>query len=154
MSTGMAVVVLLVLVILGFFFYQWGYINQYIQISGWFFGLAGLGMAIVANHETVRVKNLARAEAWNLHRSADVACGVTQDSLRLYKQKHIGMLDPEVLERLSKADALTLEVYYNTIRHFQLVEPKFTLTIIGHWVDLGKIIPEHKQDFIKIVVED
>ena len=59
----------------------------------------------------------------------------------------------EVVEQLSKADALSTQAYLAAIRHIQMVEPVFDMPTINYWVNTNKI-PEHQQvDFRKFVVD-
>ncbi|GAB2899614.1 hypothetical protein GCM10027180_32090 [Microbulbifer echini] len=71
--------------------------------------------------------------------------------MNLYKEKCKSNLN-FLLERLSKVDQLSLNVYHDCIRFIQLVEPKSTLDIINCWKETGKINKGHVDSFRKIVV--
>lgn len=123
------------------------------DLIGWGFGAISLIYAWYQNREAKRIKDVARSEAWNLYQAANVACGKVQDTLKLYKDQHAGSINIEVIEELSKADALTLETYRSTIRHIQMVEPVFDISTIDYWIKSEKI-PQHQWvDFRKIVVD-
>jgi len=123
------------------------------DLVGWAFGCASLIYAWYMNREAKRLKDIARLEAWNLYQSANVACGKVQTVLKMYKSTEKEKVDLDVLEELAKADACSLETYRSTIRHIQMVEPKFDIPAIDYWVE-SKKIPHHQwEDFRKIVVD-
>lgn len=129
-------------------------IDQFIEISGWFVGIVGLVYAWYTNRESAKVKDHARAEAWNQYLAANTACGNVQEALKKYKEQHQGKTDPDVLESLAKADAKSLNVYHGAIRQIQWAEPRFDLDSIDYWIELGKVIPDHRESFVKIVVQN
>jgi hypothetical protein len=129
-------------------------IHQFFELSGWIVGVIGLAYAWYTNRESAKVKDHARAEAWNLYLAANTACGNVQEALKLYKGQHAGATHPDVLESLSKADAKSLSVYHGAVRQIQWAEPRFDLESIDYWVELGKVIPVHRESFVKIMVHD
>ncbi|HBH38931.1 MAG TPA: hypothetical protein DDX06_11190 [Curvibacter sp.] len=129
-------------------------LNDLLEYSGWLIGLAGFVYAIYANREASRLKDLARAEAWNLYQAANVACGTTQGALKMYKAKHASNLDGDVVEQLAKADALTLGVFHDAVRHVQVAEPRFDSKTIDAWVSAGKVSLDHRVNFVRVMVED
>lgn len=123
------------------------------DLVGWLVGLAGLVYAWYQNREAKRLKDVARSEAWNLYQAANVACGKVQGVLGMYKSSHGENIHTDVLEELSKADACSLEVFKSTIRHIQMVEPRFDVDAIDYWIK-SKKIPEHQwKEFRGIVVD-
>lgn len=128
--------------------------DQFFTVSGWLVGVASLVYAWRTNKETIRLKDHARAEAWNLYRSANNACGDVQGALGLYKKAHSNQIDPSILEVLSKADARSLGVYHDAIRQIQWAESRFDTQTIDSWIKLGKVTPAHKENFVKIVVNE
>ena len=129
-------------------------IQPFIELSGWFVGIVGLAYAWYTNRESAKVKDHARAEAWTLYLCANTTCGNVQEALKKYREQHQGQTDPDVLESLSKADAKSLNVYHAAVRQIQWAEPRFNLESIDYWVELGKVTPQHRENFVKILVQD
>ena len=120
---------------------------------GWIVGIAGLLYALYANKEAKKVRDISRSDAWNLYQITNVTCGKIQDAFKMYKNTHTDNSKIEVVEELSKADALSWQAYLAAIRHIQMVEPKFDMPIINYWVNTKKV-PEHQEnDFRKFVVD-
>lgn len=115
-------------------------------------GVISLGYAFYTNRKGKRIEDITRSEAWTLYQSANTAGGEAQEALKMYKEIHKDDLNSELVEKLSKADQLSLTVYHDCIRFIQLSEPTFDLKTIGYWVSTGKISPNHVGNFNKVIV--
>ena len=73
--------------------------------------------------------------------------------MRLYKERHEGSLDPEVIEELSRADAFGQEVYKESVRQIHFSEPSFKKENIENWVSEGKISESAKPLFLQLSEE-
>ena len=123
------------------------------DLIGWAFGVIGLVYAWYQHRERKRLKDIGRAEAWNLYQSANSSCGKIQKALKMYKNLYAKEIQVEFLEELAKADASSLETYLSTIRHIQMVEPNFDIKTIDYWVESNKIPQQQWGDFRKIAID-
>jgi hypothetical protein len=127
---------------------------SYVDYIGWLFGAAGVLLAIYQIREGRKVRDFIRSEAWaNYSRTNDIV-GKIQRNLKVYREKHSDNIDPDVLETITRSDALALELFYASIRRVKYAEPEFTHATIDYWNSRGKISNAHKINFHEIVVGD
>jgi hypothetical protein len=118
--------------------------------AGLLVGLAGLGYAAYERKQRSKLSDYVRGSNWmNFHRASN-SSGTLQLALRLYKSKHNGQLDPNVLEQLSKADAFGQELFKEIIRQIQFAEPSFAKSDFDRWRQKGKLSDEKYDLFMKV----
>ncbi|WP_341705857.1 hypothetical protein [Halopseudomonas sp.] len=125
---------------------------QIVDVIGWIFGAGGILIALYQIREGQKVRDFVRSEAWATYSRTNDIVGKIQKNLKIYREKHKENIDPDVLETLTRSDALALELFYDAIRQVKYAEPKFNIATIEYWNAVGKISDPHKTDFYHIVV--
>lgn len=129
-------------------------ISDILGVIGVVIGLAGLVYAVYQTSERRKLEKHVRAQSWHIYAKANNANGITQASLRKYKEAHAGNMDVGVVEIMSKADAFGQELFKETIRQIQFAEPSFTHETVEQWVGEGKLDKDHAILFKQICVSE
>jgi hypothetical protein len=130
---------------------DWGLV---ITIIGTLFGLVSIVIAIFQTNEKKRLQNLIRTKNWFNYERANVTNGLTQETVRLYKSRHMNNIDADVLENISKIDAFGQEIYMSSIDQIQIFEPSFNRDDFEKWRQEGKITDDKYKLFMKFTVDN
>jgi len=125
-----------------------------VDLVGWGIGIVGVFMAIYQNYKSRKIRDFIRSESWATYARTNDITGKVQKNLGIYRQKHSDCIDPDVIEFLTRSDALVLELFYDSIRQIKNSEPEFSTSTIDFWKKSGKIDDAHMKNFRQIVVGD
>ncbi|MGI9573222.1 hypothetical protein ACRYJU_03955 [Alloalcanivorax xenomutans] len=120
---------------------------------GTMFGLVGLIAAYWQNRQKANLEKVIRANSWFNYQRSNNSNGTLQKAMRLYKERHEGSLDPDVIEELARADAFGQEVHKESVRQIHFSEPSFKKENIESWVSEGKISEGAKPLFLQLSEE-
>lgn len=124
--------------------------SDWTGVAGIIIAIVSFGYALWEKRSRDRLENFVRAQNWSLFDKASVSNGHTQMALAKYKALGKDVLDPEVLEYLSKADAFGQDVFKDTVRQIQFSEPAFDEETVSRWVRDGRIAEKYAPLFIKL----
>ena len=100
-----------------------------------------------ANNARKELSDYIRAQNWHLYSKANNASGHVLDELNKYKEISPDCMNHEVLESLSKADAISQDVFRDLIRQIQFSEPVFNSRAIKRWTAEGRVKAQHAPFF-------
>jgi len=123
-----------------------------IEIIALIVTIISLAIALYQGSQRKKLEEFIRSEAWYLYSKASNTNGQFQQAMRIYKEKNDGVVDPNFIEYMSKADGFGQDLTRETVRLIQLSEPTFTNEKIELWINSNKIHEGHKKLFEILVV--
>ncbi|WGL16977.1 hypothetical protein PVT68_01440 [Microbulbifer bruguierae] len=116
-------------------------------------GVASFGFAVYQTNEKRKLNEYVRANNWFNYQRMENTNGTVQLAKRLYLEKHKDNLVPELLDRLSMADAHGQELLKESIRQIQIAEPSFRSKDIERWKKEGKISEAKEKLFTQFSID-
>lgn len=105
--------------------------------------IIGFLYAFYQGSEKKKLEGFVRSQNWHLYSKMNNANGQLQAAIKIYRERHGGHLEPDVLAGFEKADAWSQDVLREVIRQIQLSEKHFNSKHIDRWVGSGKINEHH-----------
>ncbi len=122
--------------------------SELIQFAGFIIGIVGFVYAVYVDRTRANMTKYLRAQSWHSFAKAINAHGLAGQALDKYKeQSNTKIIDPQLLQDLSQAVAVNNDIFMDSIRQIQYLEPSFTREDINRWFDEGKISENNKKFF-------